>query len=106
MNIEALVKLIGGPRDGAMLRLSLGRLFLQQDEHESAIEHLRKAVAMDPAYTAAWKELGRAQAKLGQTQQAKEAYTHGIEAAQSHGDKQAEKEMTVFLRRLERSGEK
>ena len=30
-------------------------------------------------------------------------YSRGIEAAQAKGDKQAEKEMTVFARRIERS---
>ena len=35
--------------------------------------------------------------------EALDAYRRGIEAAQAKGDKQAEKEMTVFARRIERS---
>ena len=47
--------------------------------------------------------LGKALADGGRTQGALEAYRRGIEAAQAKGDKQAEKEMKVFARRLERS---
>ena len=57
------------------------------------------AVTRDPLYSAAWKALGRV---LGESAEAMEAYRKGIEAAGLKGDRQAEKEMTVFLRRLEK----
>jgi Tfp pilus assembly protein PilF len=100
MDIASLEKLLDGPRDGALLRLSLARLYLQQDQPENAVSHLRAAVAHTPAYTAAWKELGRALALDGQSGAAVEAYRQGIEVAASHGDVQAQKEMQVFLKRL------
>jgi hypothetical protein len=46
--------------------------------------------------------LAKAQAGGGDMAAAIESYEHGIAAAQRRGDKQAEKEMTVFLRRLTR----
>jgi hypothetical protein len=39
---------------------------------------------------------------LGQDAKARVAFQKGIEAARGHGDKQAEKEMIVRLRRLDR----
>jgi hypothetical protein len=36
------------------------------------------------------------------TSGARQAWEKGMEAAQAHGDKQAEKEMTVFLKKLDR----
>lgn len=101
MDIEELNKLLGGPRDGALLRLTLGRLCLQQGAAGTAINHLETAVRMDPRFTAAWKELGKALAGAGRDEDARDAYRHGIEVAMARGDKQAEKEMRVFLRRLE-----
>jgi predicted Zn-dependent protease len=102
--IANLEKLLGTPRDGALLRYSLGSEYLKAGERERGIEHLREAVRRDPQYSAAWKALGRALADAGRAQEASEAYARGIEAARVKGDRQAEKEMTVFARRLERRG--
>lgn len=103
--ISSLEKLIGTPRDGALLRYSLGTELLKAGEPARAIAELREAVQRDPAYSAAWKTLGRALAESGQGEQALEAWTRGIEAARARGDRQAEKEMTVFARRLARQQE-
>jgi Tfp pilus assembly protein PilF len=100
--IANLEKLLGTPRDGALLRYSLGCEYLKAGEPERAVEHLRTAVEREPRYSAAWKMLGKALAEAGRAGEAAEAYRSGIEAARAKGDKQAEKEMGVFLRRLER----
>ena len=99
--ISRLEKLLGTPRDGALLRYSLGLEYAKTGDHARAAEYLREAVARDPLYSAAWKALGKA---LGETSEALEAYRRGIEAAKQKGDRQAEKEMTVFARRLEKLG--
>jgi predicted Zn-dependent protease len=101
--ISSLEKMIGTPRDGALLRYSLGSEYLKTGDRVRAIEHLREAVQRDPDYSAAWKLLGRALADDDQPAQALEAWTRGIEAARRKGDRQAEKEMNVFARRVARS---
>jgi len=101
--ISSLEKLVGTPRDGALLRYSLGSEYLKAGEGERAIAELREAVRRDPDYSAAWKLLGRALADSGSTAEALAAWNLGIEAARRKGDRQAEKEMTVFARRLARS---
>jgi predicted Zn-dependent protease len=100
--IASLRKQCGGPRDGALLRFSLGNALLAEGEAGMAIDELRRAVAFDSTYSAAWKLLGKACLDAGQTQAAAEAWGNGISAAAQRGDKQAEKEMGVFLRRLEK----
>ena len=97
--------MIAAGRDSAMLRLTLARLLTAARRESEAVDHLKKAVALDPDYTAAWKELGRAHAALGDHVAAARAWRRGIEVAHARGDKQAEREMGVFLRRLERAGE-
>jgi predicted Zn-dependent protease len=101
--IPSLEKLIGTARDGALLRYSLGNEYLKAGDASRAIEHLREAVGRDPDYSAAWKLLGRALADANEPAQAIEAWGRGVEAARRKGDRQAEKEMTVFSRRLARS---
>jgi Tfp pilus assembly protein PilF len=100
--LERLEKLLGTPRDGALLRFSLGMEYLKIQNTERAIEYLRQALAKDPGYSAAWRALGKALEAAGESEQALAAYRDGIAAAQKKGDKQAEKEMTVFARRIEK----
>ncbi|HET7198449.1 MAG TPA: tetratricopeptide repeat protein [Burkholderiales bacterium] len=101
--ISDLEKLLGTPRDGALLRYSLGIEHAKAGEHARAIEYLREALARDARYSAAWKALGRSLEAAGRAEEAREAYGRGIEAARAKGDRQAEKEMTVFRRRLEKA---
>lgn len=100
--ISSLEKLIGTPRDGALLRYSLGAEYLKAGDLEQAIAHLREALARAPGHSAAWKLLGRSLADAGREAEALEAWRKGIEVARTKGDRQAEKEMTVFVRRIER----
>ena len=100
--ISALEKLLGTPRDGALLRYSLGLEYQKAGNPEKALEHLREAVKHEPLYSAALKALGKTLAELERPAEALAAYRDGIAAAQRKGDRQAEKEMTVFARRLEK----
>jgi len=102
LDISSLLNLVGTERDNAMLRLALARLLAAQSEPEQAAVHLEAAVEMDSDYTAAWKELGRVRQMNGDNEGAAIAWSQGIEKARAKGDKQAEKEMTVFMRRLAR----
>jgi len=91
------------PRDNALLRFSIGNELLKAGDLAAAIPHLRSATEKDPAYSAAWKMLGRALEQSGDAEGALAAWHAGIAAAEAKGDKQAGKEMTVFARRLQKS---
>ena len=97
------LKMLDAGKDGALLRYSLGNEYTKAGDAETAVLHLRRAVELDPDYTAAWKLLGRALADSGHRDEALTAYTAGIAVAIRRGDKQAQKEMQVFARRIERS---
>ena len=101
-----LLRLVGGPRDNTLLRFSLGNEYLKAGDASSAIEHLREALSRDPHYSAAWKLLGKALEEAGEREAALDAYRHGIESAEAKGDRQAAKEMRVFVRRLEKAADK
>lgn len=96
----ALEALLAKGQDNALLRYSLGNEYLNGGDAAAAVAHLKSAVGHDPDYSAAWKLLGKAHAALGERPAARQAWEHGITAAARKGDKQAEKEMRVFLRRL------
>ncbi|NJN40125.1 MAG: tetratricopeptide repeat protein [Gammaproteobacteria bacterium] len=101
--IANLERLLGGPRDTALLRFSLGSELLKAGDAARAVGHLREAVTRDPEYSAAWKLLGKALADANRPGEALEAYRAGIPVAERRGDKQAAKEMSVFARRLEKT---
>ena len=103
--IANLEKMLGGPRDGALLRYSLGNEWLKAGDPAKAANNLRTAVDMNANYSAAWKLLGKALAENGERQAAIDAYEAGIRIAQARGDIQAAKEMTVFAKRLRKQDE-
>jgi Tfp pilus assembly protein PilF len=98
--LDSLEKMLGKGIDNALLRFGLGKGYLDLNDQAKAAEHLQRCVEFDPGYSAAWKLLGKAQQALGDSAAARTAWQQGISAAQAKGDKQAEKEMSVFLRRL------
>lgn len=100
--IESLEKMLDGPRDGALLRFSLGNEYLKAGAPAEAARSFRAAVDRDPAYSAAWKALGKALAEAGDHAAALAAYRQGIEVAEAKGDIQAAKEMKVFAKRIEK----
>jgi predicted Zn-dependent protease len=98
-NLEAL---LARGQDSALLRFTLGELCLKTGDTADAVAHLSKALAHDPSYSAAWKLYGKALTEAGQHDEAIAAYTQGIATAEAKGDRQAAKEMQVFLKRLEK----
>ncbi len=100
--LESLEKMLAKGVDNSLLRFGLGKGYLDLKDNAKAAEHLQKCVEFDPKYSAAWKLLGKAQLGLEDRVEARRAWEKGIVAAQAHGDKQAEKEMAVFLKKLDR----
>jgi len=100
--IDRLEALIAKGEDGAMLRYGLGDAYLKSGDTDKAIDQLRRAVSQDPAYSAAWKLLGKALEERQADEEAAEAFRQGIAVAEHKGDVQAAKEMRVFLKRIEK----
>jgi len=97
--IENLEKLLDTPRDGPLLRFSLGHEYMKANDAGKAVVYFRAAVGLDPAYSAAWKQLGHALLANKEPKEAVVAWQQGVQVAEKRGDKQAAKEMTVFLKR-------
>lgn len=100
--VQNLEKLLSQGKDSALLRFSLGAEYLKLRQTWVAVYQLRRALEMDPNYSAAWKLLGQALTDAGVLRDALDAYRRGTEIAERRGDKQAAKEMAVFAQRLEK----
>lgn len=99
---ESLEKMLAKGVDNPLLRFGLGKAWLDEGHGAEAAVHLARCVEQDPKYSAAWKLLGKAHQLAGDPTAARSAWQQGIAAAQAHGDKQAEKEMAVFMRKLDK----
>lgn len=104
--ITSLEKMLDGPRDGALLRFSLGNEYLKEGDLANAEICFKNAVDRDKHFSAAWKALGKTLQESGQPAAAIAAYETGISVAEARGDIQAVKEMTVFARRLRKGLDK
>jgi Tfp pilus assembly protein PilF len=100
--IANLEKMLGGPRDSALLRYSLGNEWLKAGNAAKAADCLRAAIEFDANYSAAWKLLGKALSESGDFTAALIAFEKGIKVAETKGDIQAAKEMSVFAKRLKK----
>lgn len=98
--IDTFEAMLSRGQDTDMLRYTLGNAYYKEKQFEKAVEHLRAAVALNPAYSTAWKVLGRVLADNEQYQDALQAFDTGLDVASKNGDKQVEKEITVFRRRV------
>lgn len=102
VEINTLEKMLNDGQDNALLRFTLGSAFIKHKKYKEAVEHLAKAVELDPEYSAAWKHYAKALMESGEKNKARDAYQQGIAVATKKGDVQAVKEMQVFLKRLEK----
>lgn len=100
MDISALKKLLEQGQDNVILRFGLGNALFKSGQAAEAIPHLKAAIEFDPDYSAAWKILGKALAETGDKEEAITVYEKGLLVADKKGDRQAVKEINVFLKRL------
>jgi Flp pilus assembly protein TadD len=98
--LAGLERLLSAGKESALLRFGLGSEHLKRGDAAAAVVHFRRAVELDPSYSAAWKMLGKALLAAQRFDDALAAWGEGVAAAERKGDKQAMREMQVFRRRL------
>lgn len=101
-SVDTFEAMLQRGQDNALIRYSLGSEYVKLEQFDKAVEHLTKAVEHDPKYSGAWKLLGKTLAKAERRDEAVRAFEQGIVVAQGKGDVQAAKEMTVYLKRLQK----
>ncbi len=100
--VERLEAMLTQGQDNYLLRFGLGSAYFNQKSFRNALRHLTICVEQAPAHSAAWKLLGRSYQALGQNADAIRAFQQGLKVARTNGDKQVEREITVFLKKLTR----
>jgi folate-binding protein YgfZ len=75
----------------------LGKALVDLERYEEAEAYLQKAVKIDPFYSAAYLQLGKALSAQDKQTKARQVYTQGIQAASEKGDLMPMKEMEQRL---------
>jgi len=102
---ENLERMLAEGRDDAMLRFGLGSAYFNEKGFEKSIPHLQACIDHDPRYSAAYKLLGKALFKTGENDKARTIFESGLPIAIDNGDKQTEREILSFLKKLDKETE-
>ncbi len=100
--IESLEKMLAKGVDNSLLRFGLGKGYLDLGENAKAVEHFQRCVEIDPVLDRLRKLLGKAHLALADVAARATSLGERRWKPPKPGDKQAEKEMTVFLKKLDR----
>ena len=72
--------------DDAVGNFGLGELLVEEGRYAEAVDHLERALAADPRYSAALLALGRAYEGADDLAAARETYRRGVDVAAAKGD--------------------
>jgi uncharacterized protein HemY len=101
--LEAFEEMAAKAPENVVVRYSLGREYLKAKRYSEAERELREALRLKPDYSAAYRELGKSLVGLERPDEAREIFTKGAAIACEKGDLQTQREIEVFLRRLEKA---
>ncbi len=101
--VERLRALLAREPEDASAWFGVGHGLLELSRPAEAIEPLERALAIDPRYTAAIRDLGQALLGSGRAEDARSVLARGAEIARDRGDLQTGREIEVFLRRALRA---
>jgi Flp pilus assembly protein TadD len=99
--IAAFAAMVRDDPADPVAQFSYGQALSARARFAEAVTAFEAVIALSPGYSAAYRGLGRALEALGRRDDARAAYTRGIDAACAAGDLQTKKEMEVFLARLD-----
>ena len=98
--IRKLEEFLKTEPENALFQFCLGVEYLKSGDPAKAISPLQAAVRAKATYSAAYRELGKAQSGAGMPSEAAETFRQGIRVALEGGDLQTAREMRVFLKRI------
>jgi len=98
--LETLEGFLAANPNDSFVRYGLAQEYLRQGQPAKAVEQFRDLLGRNADYQAAYYHLGQALEKLGQTDEAREAYREGIEVTGRLGDEHARSELEAALELL------
>lgn len=98
--LEQLRQLAAAQPHDAFAQYGLGLELLSEEDWLAALEAFRVTLAIDPNYAAAYHQQARALVKLNRPDDARDALTAGIAAAERQGDRHLADNLKELLETL------
>lgn len=95
--LETVKSLVAQAPDDARIRFMLCMEYMSASDFAGALREFDELLARDAGYVAAYYQAGRCHEELGQIDDARAAYTRGIEAARAKGDTHSLSELQAAL---------
>src|SRR5690348_12183173 len=99
--LEQLQRMLQQTPDDPFLLYGIALEYKKANDTAQAIEYLDRTVRADPGYCYAYFQRGQVHESMGDLEAAKQAYRHGIEAADKKGDQHARSELEGALAMIE-----
>ena len=96
--LDALSALVEAQPGEPMIWYGLANEYIKLTRWREAVEALTRVVTLNPDYTSAYQLLGTALMNLGRADEARQAWTEGIEVANRTGAWKARQHMESLLR--------
>jgi predicted Zn-dependent protease len=91
--------LVDDPND-PFLRYGLAMEYVSGGDDAAAVQCLQELIAVAPDYVPGYQQLGQTLARMGRSDEARQAWTQGVQAAQKTGNQHASEEMQGFIENL------
>jgi thioredoxin-like negative regulator of GroEL len=98
---DMLEEFVAQDPDDSFSRYALALEFEKEGRVEDALPQLREVIARDPSYVAAYYQLGKLLAQVGQIEEARDVYRRGLDPAIASEDQRARSEMQEALDNLD-----
>ena len=98
--LEKLMALLEADPNDTFCTYGIAMEYAGQNQHEQALHWLDRTLSIDPNYAYAYYQKGRLLAMLDRREEAREALTRGLEAAEAGGDQKAHRELMELLETL------
>jgi tetratricopeptide (TPR) repeat protein len=95
--LDTLKEMVERNPSDRFARYALAMEYRNSGDPDGAVREFRALIEADPDYTAAYFHAGQTLAQRGRTEEARELYSRGIEAAVRKGDRHAGDELQAAL---------
>ncbi len=101
--IDIFTEMVKQQPDDALVWYGLASEYVKAERWSEAADALRRVVRINPDYTAAYQMLGTSLMNEGQEEEARNAWTEGIEVARRTGAWKAQQHMEGLLSNMKAS---
>lgn len=100
--IDKLRRLLESEPDDAFCLYALAQEYAKIGQHEEALRHFDRVIAVEPGHGYAYYHKARSLAAMGRVDEARDVLTRGLQGVDAAADPKAARELSEYLQALSR----